>query len=961
VQDVAEPAAGTVTLLFTDIEASTRLLKRVGEAYADVLAQQRELIRNAVREHGGREVDTEGDAVFAAFPSANDAVTAAVEAQRALARHPWPRGGEVRVRMGLHTGEPRRVDGAYIGLDVHVAARVMSAGHGGQIVVSDATRVLLDERFDMRDLGEHRLKDLSAPRRLYQVLADGVETTFPPLKTLDNRPTNLPVLPTPLVDRRTELRDVTTLLTQPHVRLLTLTGTGGTGKTRLALHAGAELVEQFANGVFFVSLAPVRQADLVVPTIAQTLGVREQAGEPIVETLKEYLRDKNMVLVLDNLEQVREAAPMIAKLLAWADGLTVLATSRTPLHLSGETTYAVPPLEVPDIDGASDARTVGENDAVTLFVERARAAFRDFTLTDATALAVAAICIRLDGLPLAIELAAPRVRVLEPQALLRRLDRRLRLLTTGPADVEHRHRTLRATIEWSYDLLTDEERVLFTRVSVFVGGCRTESAEALFERAPEEEDVFEGLTSLVEHSLLRRRTDPDGEPRFWMLETIREYALEALAAAGATAEVRDRHATHFLAVAERADVEGRTSDQSELFDRLDAEVGNIRAAIAWAREQQDGTFLLRLATALWGFWATRGYIAEGTAVFEEAFALTRERPARALLGFASLRLLGGSNRNLLADAEEALRACEELGDDYSLAQAWNLLGRVQGSLMGTMQAAEHSWRQGLLYAERGNYAVERAESMGWLMISAIFGPLPVEEGIARCREFAEAASDDRTITAFASVERAVLEAMQGDFELARRLLAEGTRAVTELGLNVWAANNAQEGFYVEMLAGNPAEAARALRASYTTLEQMGERGFLSTIAGFLAHALYAQEEYADAERFSRASEEAAAPDDVFSHVLWRTARAKIYARRGEFERAEALAKQALHVAERTDLLNTHADAFLDLAEVFILAGRPVDARAAAEEAARRYAEKGNVPALERARRIAASAPTLPQG
>jgi predicted ATPase/class 3 adenylate cyclase len=950
---MAGAPSGTVTLLFSDIEGSTRLLQRVGDAYPALRAEHRRLLRRAFEQHGGYEVDTEGDAFFVAFASANKAVAAAVEAQLALARHGWPAGSEIRVRIGLHTGEPRLLDGGYVGLDVHAAARVMAAGHGGQVLVSRSTRALLGEQFELRDLGEHRLKDLREKQRLFQVLVKGLPVDFPPLKTLENRPTNLPVQPTALIGREHELRAVEALVTREDVRLLTLTGVGGTGKTRLALQVAADVLDEFANGVFFVSLAPVGVPELVVPTIAQTLGLRDQPGEPMVETLTGYLRDQQLLLVLDNFEQVVAAAPAVAALLAAAGGVTVLATSRTPLHLSGELSYIVPPLAVPAADSVADAESLPRYESANLFVERAQAASREFSITNDNARVIGEICIRLEGLPLAIELAAPRVRVLEPAALLQRLDQRLKLLTSGPADLDPRQRTLRATIDWSYELLTEPEQALFARLAVFVGGCRVDSAEALVDPADGiGADVLEGLISLVEQSLLHRRADSDGEPRFWMLETMREYALEALEATGVSEELRRRHALHFLSLAEQVDLASRTGEQQDRFERLDAEDGNLRAAIAWARETGDADTLLRLATALWGFWATRGHVAEGTAALEEALALSPERPARALLGLCTLRLLGGSSHDLLRDAEQVLSACEQLGDDYSLAQAWNLLGRVQGLLMGAMAAGERAWSQGLSYAERGDYVAERAESIGWLMISTIFGPLPVEEGIARCHEFSALAADDPAIQAFASVECAVLEAMRGEFELARRLLAEGTRAVQELGLNVWAANNAQEGFFVEMLAGNPQAATTALRASYATLEQMGERGFLSTIAGFLAHALYAQAEYEEAERFSRAGERAAAPDDVFSQILWRAARAKIRARRGDLNGAELLARNAVDLAEQTDLLNTQADALLDLAEVLALGGRPDEARVTAAEAARRYERKGNRPSLERARRLA---------
>jgi predicted ATPase/class 3 adenylate cyclase len=935
---MAELPTGTVTLLFTDIEGSTRLLQRAGDAYAGLLDEHRRLLGDSFRRHGGIVVDSEGDAFFVAFASAKDAVAAAAAAQRALAGHDWHDENEIRVRMGLHTGEPRVVEGRYVGLDVHHAARVMAAGHGGQVLVSEATRALLDDGTRLRDLGEHRLKDLSRPQRLYQLDLEGLPAEFPPLKTLDNRPTNLPVQPNELIGRARELDEAAALL-RNGLRVLTLTGTGGTGKTRLALQLAAEVVEAFPNGVFFVSLAPVRDWELVGPTIARTLGLREQAGETVLETLDGYLADKELLLVLDNFEQVLAAAPAVAGMCTAAPGLKLLVTSRTPLRLSGERTYPVPPLELPE--------------SVRLFAERAHAAALEFAVTDENEDAVAEICRRLDGLPLAIELAAPRIRSLPPAALLRRLDQRLKLLTGGAQDLDERQRTLRATIEWSYELLPEAERELFAQLGVFVGGSRLDAAEALCDSIGI--DLLDGLHSLVEKSLLRQRADADAEPRYWMLETIREYALELLDAAGGSVDARRRHAEWFLALAEQADVESRTGDQAAWFDQLDADNANLRAALDWAEETRDGELMLRLATALWGFWATRGHIAEGSRVLEEALALANTRPARALLGLCTLRLLRGESEGLADDVAEALRACEELGDDYSLAQAWNLQGRLQGSVLGRLAAGERDWGEALRFAERGGFAAERAESISWLLISALFGPLPVEEGIARCKQFYAAARGEPTTQAFCNCERAVLEAMRGNFPLARELVADGRRALEELGLPVWVAVTGQEAFFVEMLAGDPAAAAPILRRSYETLVEMGERSFRSTTAGLLAHTLCALGDYDEAERFSRLSEDAATPEDVFSQVLWRTGRAKVLARRGEAEAAEAAAREAVALAERTELLTTQADALLDLAEVLALAGRDHEARATAREAAERYERKGNLTSLARARQAAAGA------
>jgi predicted ATPase/class 3 adenylate cyclase len=942
---------GTVTLLFTDIEGSTRLLRRSGDSYADLLAAHRRLLREAFERNGGHVVDSEGDAFFVAFSVAGDAVSAAAEAQRSLAEQDWG-DEEIRVRMGLHTGTPRAVEGRYVGLDVHHAARVMAAGHGGQVLLSESTRALLDDTVRLRDLGSHRLKDLSGPQRLFQLEIAGLPAEFPPLKTL-HRPTNLPTPPNAFIGRDRELAETTELLGRDEVRLLTLIGTGGTGKTRLALQLASDVADRFKDGAFFVSLAPVRDWELVVPTIARTLGLREQPGETILETLTEYVRDRELLLVLDNFEQVLAAAPVVAGLLSSAPRLRLVVTSRWPLRLQGERAYRVPQLDVPDLRRPAVAAEVVEYEAVRLFVERARAAAADFAVTDANVEAVAEVCVRLDGLPLAIELAAPRVRTLTPPALLRRLDQRLTVLTGGAQDVDQRQRTLRGTIEWSYDLLLEREKALFARLGVWVGGCRLEAVEAACDPdgafGP---DLLDGLDSLVEKSLLRQRPDSDGEPRFWMLETIREFAVELLESSGELANACARHAAWVADAAEQLDLESRTADHPSYLARVDEGYPNAHEAIAWARKTGDGELLLRLATALWGFWSSRGYGAEGRSALEDALELSERRPARALLGLCTLWLLSGFTENLREAAQEALEACKELGDDYSLAQAWNLVGRVEGSVMGSLGSAEDAWRQALAVARRHNYPAEKAESIQWLMVSAVFGPLPVDEGIARGSEFLATEGGDPTIRATCSVERAVLEAMRGDIPRARELLAEGMQTIEESGLTLWAAVNAQEAYLVEMHAGTPGAAVDTLRQSFATLDEGGERAFLSTIAAFLAHALYAEGQDDEAERFSRESEDAAAPDDVVSQILWRTARAKILARRGDLEGAETLAREAVRLVEPTDLMTTRADALSDLAEVLALAGNREEALRALDEAVELYDRKGNLTALGRARSAA---------
>jgi predicted ATPase/class 3 adenylate cyclase len=558
---------GTVTFLFTDIEGSTRLVQELGDEYADMLADHRRTLREQFARHGGVEVDTQGDALFIAFAKASDALAAAAAAREALA------DGPIRVRMGLHTGEPTVTDEGYVGIDVHRAARIAAAGHGGQILLSQATRDLAGAA-RLRELGVHRLKDLATPERLYQLGEDH----FPPLKSVDQ--TNLPVQPTPFVGRERELAEVLVLL-ELHP-IVTLTGPGGSGKTRLALQAAAESVEQYGDGVWFVSLAAVRDPQLIEPTIARVVGGPDD--------LREFLAGKRTLVVLDNLEQLLpDAADIVARLDA-----RILATSRSRLNIAAEQEFPVPTLPL--------------DDATALFTQRARQLEPHFE-PDA---AVRQIAERLDGLPLALELAAARVKVLTPGQILERLGRSLDLLTSGAHDAPERQRTLRGTVEWSYRLLTADEQGLFARLAVFVGSFELEAAEAVCSAE------IDALQSLVDKSLLRHGEDG----RFFMLATIRELALEKLRAFPDARSLHRRHDDYFLGIAEELDTRERLSGMRDLsaesLNRFERELPSFRAALAGLLEDGRREGALRLGAALWRFWLNRAQYRDAADWLENA-------------------------------------------------------------------------------------------------------------------------------------------------------------------------------------------------------------------------------------------------------------------------------------------------------------------------------------------------------
>jgi predicted ATPase len=622
--------SGTVTFLFTDVEGSTKLLHSRGDAeYAKALAEHRRILREAFGAHGGVEVDTQGDAFFMAFPTAPDALRAAVAAQKGLA------AGPLRVRMGLHTGTPHLTEEGYVGFDVHRAARIAACGHGGQVLVSASTAALVN-RGELRDLGEHRLKDLSAPERIFQFGDD----EFPLLASLHQ--TNLPIASTPFIGRQTELAEVVGLLSRGDVRLLTLSGPGGTGKTRLALQAAAELSSRYMHGVWWVPLATLRDPALVLEAAGQALDAKDGVAD--------HIADRSMLLFFDNFEQVVEAAGEVAGLLGSCPHLDLLVTSREPLHLTGEQEYPVAPF--------------AHEEGVGFFVARARTVKPDFKAD----VAVSEICRRLDDLPLALELAAARVKALSSGQILDRLERRLPLLTGGARDLPERQRTLRGAIEWSYDLLKPEEQRLFARLAVFSGGCMLEAAEHVTSAD------LDTLQSLVDKSLVRFTED-----RFWMLETIREYAAEQLSQSHEAEKLERRHAEYFLALTEEAEPKVREETlrgRGQSLDRLESEHDNIRAALDRLAASGQSELVLRVAGAVSLFWQEKGHVTEGRRRLEGALradAHPTAARAKALNGLSSLAVFAGDAATGRLRAAEALALQRALGDAWGTADAlWNL-------------------------------------------------------------------------------------------------------------------------------------------------------------------------------------------------------------------------------------------------------------------------------------------------
>ena len=910
--------SGTVTFLFTDVEGSTRRWEADSTAMLTAVERHFTILDDAIASHRGARFKAIGDSSQAAFPTALDAAEAAIAAQRAIVAADWAALGPLQVRMALHTGAATPQDGDYLAPSLNRLARLLAATHGGQILVTEATRNLLRDALppdiELRDLGEHRFRDLRETEHVFQLTAPGLGSDFPPIQSLSRPSHNLPAQVNTFVGRTREIAEITRRLADPAVRLLTLTGPGGTGKTRLAMRVAENLVDDYADGVWFVALAAISHPELVASTIAETFGLREAPDQSLRESLRNYLRSKRLLLVLDNVEHLLAAAPLVADLLATCPSLQILATSRAPLRIAAEHEMRVDPLAlpVPDRSGSLDDALASE--AVRLFVDRATAARGDFALNERNAATIVAICRKLDGLPLAIELAAARMRLLPPESILARLDSRLSLLTSGDRDRPERQQTLRSAIAWSHEMLDAGEQVLFRRLAVFAGGWTLQAAETVGSAVAPDVSAIDCLASLVDNSLVQPcepGQDP-GEPRFTMLQTIQEYAREQLEGSGEAEPIKDSHADVFLRLAADAEPHLAGAEAAAWLDRLDADHDNLRTALAWLRGRGDTKRSIDLATALWRFWLLRGHVSEGRGLLEKTLAIAgpvevTTRYAAALDGAGVLAETQGDydgaealhrqalalSRNLddragiaraldnlgvvafergegdLADSllTESLALARQAGEPHLIATALNDLGRIAFH-RGDLSRAESLYQESLDLRRRNSSESDVARSLNNLgFVAYALG----DSGRAR-RLFAESLQLNRAVRdkwgAAAPLNALALAVRQdGDLPRAMELLEESLTLYQEVGDTKNAAVVLLNLAGATRESGDLAEAASFYLDALAGFQAVDDRAGIVECLGWLANILISQGEFRSAARLLAAATRLAEEHDALRALI----------------------------------------------------------------------------------------------
>jgi predicted ATPase/class 3 adenylate cyclase len=869
-----EPPSGTVAFLFTDIEGSTRLARSLPAEYESLLERHRSILREAFARHGGFEVGTEGDSFFVAFDSPLGALRAAAEGQRALTAAAWPAGADLRVRMGLHVGEATRRAGDYVGLEVHRAARIAAAGHGGQVLVSAAMAAVLGDRLPedlaLRELGEFRLKDFDAPARLHQLTGPGLPAEFPELRSVGVEQTNIPAQLTSFVGRERELAELAALA-DAH-RLVTLIGVGGTGKTRLMVQLAAELLGRRRDGVWLVELAPITSPDLIVGEVAGALGVPGEPGREVLDTLLDFLRSKSLVLLLDNCEHViGGAADLVDRLLPSCPSLTVLASSREALGVGSETVFQVPSLVVPAPIGEADGHVppapawfeeAAASDAVRLFVDRATAVLSSFSLTPANAPAVVEICRRLDGIPLAIELAAARVTHLSPQEIAKGLGDRFRLLTGGRRGAVPRQQTLQALVDWSWDLLTEADRQVLRRLSVFAGGCTLEAAAAVTRLDQDDGggrddgttarlDTLDGLGRLVDRSLVV--ADPGAPTRYRLLETIRQYAAERLASAGEVAAIRGRHLAFYLGLAREAGPALRGPDMVAWLNRLDSEADNLRAALEWSFEA-DPEAAMRLSVATAAYWRSRSIGSEAIEWVAKVAGLASKLPppapsaarertilvARVFAAAAGASLLGAQYAAGERWAEEAVALARQAGDDEALSEALTALA-TNMAFSGRVSEARELVDEMIRLAERRHdwLALAGVQGSRAYIAATSGGDLAEAEALLlRAAEAADRSRNPRVIAGIAA-SRGELSGFTGRLADARAWLDTAIAGYEEMGDRRLVLMTRSELAHMLRRGGEIDEAEQLYRQTLHAWQHAGNRGAIAhqlECFGFLATA-----------------------------------------------------------------------------------------------------------------------------
>ena len=817
---------GVVSFLFTDIEGSTGLLERLGsDGYAALLDRHQEIVRRAIATHGGVEMGTEGDSFMVAFAAPGAAVEAATQAQQALSAEPWPEGAQVRVRMGVHTGEALVANDHYVGMSVHEAARVASAAHGGQILLSQATQHLIQDAVGsggaLKDLGEHQLRGIPGSQRLAQVIIPGLQADFPPLRTAGAPGARLPKQLSSFVSRPKELDGIDQLLGQS--RLVTLVGPGGTGKTRLSVETGRRAADRFTDGVYWVALAGVRDASLVDGAIASALELHADPTRPTVEALIAHLHERELLLVLDNLEQVVGAAPLLGRLLEAAPRLAILATSRIPLHLPGEQQYRVPPLDLPDTTTPVTVAQAAECASVKLFVARAREVDPSFALTDANAPVISVIVERLDGLPLAIELAAARIDLLPVEAIRDRMEDRLSLLATRRPDVDERQRTLRGTIDWSYELLDEAPAGVFRRLGVFVGGFTLDAAEAV---VAEDGEVLDDISALLDASLLRREPSPT-MPRWRMLETVREYAVDRLTLADEAEGTYRAFASHWGQVIQELSAD-LTAGNPDAIATVEADNDNIRAALAWAFGGQSGQGFTdpanpalgaQICAAMGSYWAL-SHVREGSAWMTRALECAAGEPAQvqAMLRFRAGVLYDEEGRDgeAVASLTTAMGLFRQIGDRTGEARAVNSLGVVARG-RGELERARSYLQASLALRQELGWGISTTLNNLGLVAMDAGDPDAARDYFLRELELDEAAGDREGIaTARSNLAALALEA--DDVETAEAYLRQSLPTFAEIADTVGIAGDLEHSAETARLR-NAAERAITLFAAATRYRQ----------------------------------------------------------------------------------------------------------------------------------------------